>query len=52
MMAWRRPGDKPLSGAMMVNLLMHIYASLSLNELNDKDEDDFSGTATQSTSYI
>ena len=23
-MAWRRPGDKPLSEPMMVNLLMHI----------------------------
>ena len=23
-MAWRRPGDKPLSEAMMVNLLTHI----------------------------
>ena len=23
-MAWRRPGDKPLSESMMVNLLMHI----------------------------
>ena len=23
-MAWRRPGDKPLSGSMMVSLLMHI----------------------------
>ena len=23
-MAWRRPGDKPLSGPMMVSLLMHI----------------------------
>ena len=23
-MAWRRPGDKPLSGPMMVNLLTHI----------------------------
>ena len=33
-MAWRRPGDKPLSEAMMVRLPTHIYASLSLNELN------------------
>ena len=23
--AWRRPGNKPLSEPMMVNLLMHIY---------------------------
>ena len=23
-MAWRRPGDKPLSGPMMISLLMHI----------------------------
>ena len=29
-MAWRRPGDKPLSVPMMVSL----YASLGLNELN------------------
>ena len=26
-MAWRRPGDKPLSEAMMVNLLTHICVS-------------------------
>ena len=32
-MVWRRPGDKPLSGPMLVNLLTHIYASLGLNEL-------------------
>ena len=31
-MAWRRPGDKPLSEPMMVSLPM-IYASLGLNEL-------------------
>ena len=31
-MAWRRPRDKPLSGTMMVSLLMHI-SSLSFNEL-------------------
>ena len=24
LMAWRRPGDKPLSGSMMISLLMHI----------------------------
>ena len=30
-MAWRRPGDKPLSEAMMVRLLTHIYVSFSLN---------------------
>ena len=30
-MAWRRPGDKPLSGPMMVSLLTQ-YASLGLNE--------------------
>ena len=33
-MAWRRSGAKPLSEPMMVSLLMHIYASLGLNELN------------------
>ena len=26
-MAWRRPGDKPLSEPMMVNLLTHIYVT-------------------------
>ena len=29
-MAWRRPGDKPLSEPMMVRLTTHIYASLGL----------------------
>ena len=33
-MAWHRPGNKPLSEPMMVSLLTHIYASLGLNELN------------------
>ena len=32
-MAWRQPGDKPLSEPMMVSLLMHIYAPLGLSEL-------------------
>ena len=33
-MAWRRPGDKPLSEPMIVCLLKHIiYASLGLNKL-------------------
>ena len=32
-MAWRRPGDKPLSETMMVNLLTHICFTLGLNEL-------------------
>ena len=32
-MAWRRPGDKPLSEPMTVSLLI-IYGSLGLNELN------------------
>ena len=31
-MAWRRPGDKPLSESMMVRFPM-LYASLGLNEL-------------------
>ena len=26
-MAWRRPGDKPLSEPMLVNLLTHIYVT-------------------------
>ena len=34
-MAWRRPGDKPLSEPMMVRLPMHMYASLGLNELTN-----------------
>ena len=32
-MAWHRPGEKPLSKTMMASLLTHIYVSLSLNEL-------------------
>ena len=32
-MAWRRPGDKPLSESMLVFVPTHIYASLSLTEL-------------------
>ena len=35
-MAWRRPGDKPLSEPMMVSLLTHI---LGLNELTRSDPD-------------
>ena len=31
-MAWRRSGDKPLSEQIMV-ILLHIFASLGLNEL-------------------
>ena len=33
MMAWRRPGDRPLYEPMMVSLPTHI-ASLGLSELN------------------
>ena len=33
-MAWRRPGDKPFSEPMMISLLIHIFAALGLNELN------------------
>ena len=36
-MAWRRPGDKPLSEPMMVILSTHIYASLGLNELTEQE---------------
>ena len=32
-MAWYRPGDKPLSEIMLASLLTHIYASPGLNEL-------------------
>ena len=35
-MAWRRPGNKPLSEPMVISLLTNIYASLSLNGLNFK----------------
>ena len=34
-MAWRRPGDKPLSEPMLVCLPTHLYASLGLNELTE-----------------
>ena len=34
-MAWRRPGDKPLSEPMMARLLTHLYVSLGLNELRN-----------------
>ena len=33
-MAWRRPGDKPLSEPMMVSFLSYINASPDLNEFN------------------
>ena len=33
-MAWRRLGDKPLSGPIIVRSLAHIYVPLNLNELN------------------
>ena len=33
-MAWHRPGDRPLSGPMIFLSYWCIYASLSLNELN------------------
>ena len=36
-MAWRRPGAKPLSEQMLVNY-WRIYASLGLNELMYKEE--------------
>ena len=36
-MAWRRPGDKPLSEPMMVRLLTHLYASLGLNGIRVND---------------
>ena len=36
-MAWRRPGDKPLSEPVMVSLLAHIYLA-SMSELSgDRD---------------
>ena len=36
-MAWRRPGDKPLSEPVMVQVeYRRIYASFSLNELKKK----------------
>ena len=33
-MAWRRPGGKPLSEPMVVIVYLCIYASLGINELN------------------
>ena len=33
-MAWRRPGDKPLSEPMMVRLLIYICVTRPLNKLN------------------
>ena len=36
MMAWRRPGDKPLSELWWLDY-RRIYASLGLNELNKYD---------------
>ena len=33
-MAWRRPGDKPLFESMMVVFFWHMYASLGLNGLS------------------
>ena len=33
--AWRRPGDKPLSEPMIVSLLWRIHASLGFNELKN-----------------
>ena len=38
-MAWRGPGDKPLSEPMMVKLPTHIHASLGLNELKKRLDD-------------
>ena len=35
-MDWGCPGDKPLSELMMVSLPMHLYASLSLDQLMHK----------------
>ena len=32
-MAWRRPGDKPLSEPMMISLLTHIWATQSIMPL-------------------
>ena len=37
LMAWRRPGNKPLFEPMMVSLLMHKYASLPLNEKRERE---------------
>ena len=39
-MAWHRPGDKPLSELMMVNLPSHIYASLGPNDLKTSSGSD------------
>ena len=39
-MAWHRPGDKPLSEQMMVNLQTHIYTPRRLSELNGHQRGD------------
>ena len=40
-LAWCRPGNKPLSEPMMISLPMHIYAPLGLNELIKPEEHAF-----------
>ena len=47
-MALRRPGDKPLSEAMMVSL----YASLGLNELTVPKADLYTGTYMCHSAWI
>ena len=34
-MAWQQPGDKPLSGPMMVTLLTYMRQSASMSQLNN-----------------
>ena len=46
-MAWCRPGDKPLSGPMMV-IYWRIYASVSLNELKNN----FALVVSTGTTYV
>ena len=51
--AWHCPGIKPLSEPMMVNLQMHIYASLGLNELqNLKDAEQTLHIFTQAFLFL
>ena len=44
MMAWHRPGDKPLSEAMMVSLTTHMRQLASMSYNNDSEQSFFYST--------
>ena len=50
-MAWHRPGDKPLSEAMMVSLLTHICVARP-QWVNNGDTTDFNDVISVSFSFI